>query len=78
MMEQFREQLDRIEKASLLAAKNVFTVKDLALYLGKSEKTIRNNVDSIPHYRGGAGIVFLRSEIEEWQCQVKHNVISIQ
>lgn len=70
-MEDIEARLRRIERLSLLAAKNVFSVDDLALYLGKSRKTIYNNLDSIPHYRNGHCISFRRSEIEDWQCQVK-------
>lgn len=71
-------RLQRIERLTLLAAKNVFSVDDLALYLGKSRKTIYNNLDSIPHYKNGVSISFRRSEIEDWQCQVKCAPISIQ
>ena len=71
------QALQRIERLTLLAAKNVFSVEDLALYLGKSPKTIYNNLDSIPHYRNGHTVCFKRKEIEEWQCQVKCPPISI-
>lgn len=70
-------RLDRIEKMSLLAAKNVLSVDDLALLLGKSAKTIRNQIDEIPHYKNGRGVWFKRSEIEDWQCQVKCTPISM-
>ena len=40
-----RKQLDRIERLTLLAAKNVLTVEDLALLIGRSPKTIRNQID---------------------------------
>lgn len=72
------EHLQRMENYARLAAKNVFSVKELALYLGKSEKTIRNRLDEIPHYRGSDGITFRREEIEAWQCQVKCTPISIR
>lgn len=68
---ELKERLDRIEKFALLGAKSVLSVKDVALLLGKSEKTVRNNVSEIPHYRNGHGIWFKREEIEAWQCQVK-------
>lgn len=64
-------RLDRIERYSLLAAKQVLDIKDVALLLGKSVKTVRNRLDEIPHYYGGNGLAFRRSEIEEWMCQVK-------
>lgn len=70
-------RLRRIERLTLLAAKNVFSVDDLALYLGKSPKTIKNNADKLPHYYDGNGqLTFRRSEIEAWQCSVKHTPIT--
>lgn len=73
------EHLQRMENYARLAAKNVFTVKDLALYLDRSEKTIYNRIDEIPHYRNCDGtITFRREEIEAWQCQVKCTPISIR
>lgn len=72
------ERLQRIERYALLAAKNVFSVEDLALYLGRSPKTIYNSLDSIPHYRNGHAVSFKRSEIEAWQCQVKCTPVSIK
>ena len=68
---ELKHRLDRIESLSLLAAKNVLNVNDVALLLGRSPKTIRNNINEIPHYRNGSGIWFKREEIEAWQCQVK-------
>lgn len=65
------KRLQRIEQMTLLAAKNVLSVRDVALLTGRSEKTIRNRLDEIPHYRGGAGIVFKRNEVESWMCQVE-------
>lgn len=71
--EDIANKLQRIEQLTLLAAKNVFTVNDLALYLGKSPKTIKNNADKLPHYYDGNGqLTFRRSEIEDWQCSVRH------
>ena len=65
------KRLQRIEQMTLLAAKNVLSVRDVALLTGRSEKTIRNRLDEIPHYRGGTGIVFKRNEVESWMCQVE-------
>lgn len=64
-------RLSRIEQLSLLAAKQVLSVKEAAILLGRSEKTIRNRLDEIPHYYGGTGLVFRRDELEQWQCKVK-------
>jgi len=68
---ELEKRLDRIERLTLLGAKNVLSVKEAALLLGRSEKTIRNRLDEIPHYYGGTGLAFRRDEIEAWQCQVK-------
>ena len=77
-MSSIEERLDRIERMTLLAAKDVFTVEDLALYIGKSEKTIRNSVDNIPHYKNALGqLTFKRDEINAWQCSVKCTTINL-
>ena len=65
------KRLDRIEKYSLLAAKNVLTVEDAALLMGRSPKTIRNIISEIPHYKNGRGVWFKRDEFEAYLCQVK-------
>ena len=66
-----QERLDRIERLTLLSAKNVLTVDDVALLLGRSPKTIRNQIATIPHYKNGKSVYFRREELEQWQCQVK-------
>ena len=71
------KRLRALEELSLLAAKNVLSIKEAALLIGKSEKTIRNKLDQIPHYYGGNGLVFKRDELEAWQCQVKCTPIQI-
>lgn len=78
MDNELREELREIKQLALLGAKNVLTVNDVALLIGKSPKTVRNMVDEIPHYRNGHGIWFKRQEVEAWQCQVRHNVIAIK
>ncbi len=75
LMKAYDERLKRIEQYALLAAKNVLTVADLALLLGKSEKTIRNQIDSLPHYKNGKTVYFLRSEVEQTLLKVKCNPI---
>lgn len=65
---------DTLQKVSalILCNKDVLSIKEAAILLGRSEKTIRNRLEQIPHYRGGTGIVFKRKELEEWQCQKKY------
>ena len=70
-------RLKRIEEMSALAAKNVISIKEAAILIGRSEKTIRNRLDEIPHYYGGTGLVFRRDELEQWQCQVRCTPVSI-
>lgn len=71
MEAELKDRLNRIEELTRLAARNVLSIRDASLLLGRSEKTIRNNLDSIPHYYGGTGLAFKRDELEAWQCQVK-------
>jgi len=73
---ELRESLDRIERLTLLSAKNVLTVDDVALLLGRSPKTIRNQMGTIPHYKNGKSVYFRREELEQWQCRVKCNPIN--
>lgn len=76
-LEEIKTELEEIKKLTLLGAKNVLTVPDVALLLGKATKTIYNMLDELPHYRNAHGIYFKREEIEAWQCQVKHEVMNI-
>ena len=64
-------RLQRIEQTALLAAKNVLSLKEAAKLMGRSEKTIRNRLDEIPHYYGPLGLMFKRDELESWMCQVE-------
>ena len=64
-------RLERLEKLTLLAAKNVLNVEDVALLMGRSPKTIRNIIGEIPHYKNGRGVWFKRDEVEQYLCQVK-------
>ncbi len=77
MEAEIRDRLDRIERLTLLAAKNVLTVDDLALLIGSSPKTIRNQIDDYPHYKNGKSVYFRKDEIESYLCQVKHTPIII-
>ena len=69
---------ERLERIALLGVKNVFDVDDLALYIGKSPKTIRNIIDSIPHYKDPRGqLSFVKSEIDAWLTRVKCATINL-
>ncbi|MBQ3813633.1 MAG: DNA-binding protein [Bacteroidales bacterium] len=73
---ELKTRLDRIESLTLLAAKRVLSVKDVALLTGRSEKSIRNRLPEIPHFRGPMGICFDRSTVENWMMQVKITPVS--
>lgn len=68
---------EELNELLYINSKEVLSVREAALFLGKSEKTIRNRLDEIPHYRGGNGIVFKREELIAWQCQVRCEPISL-
>ena len=76
MDEELKKRLDRIESLALLSAKNVLTVKDVALLTGRTEKSIRNRLPEIPHYRGPMGICFDRAALESWMLAVKITPVS--
>ncbi|WP_294589330.1 helix-turn-helix domain-containing protein [uncultured Phocaeicola sp.] len=71
MSEELREQLDRIEKYSLLAAKNVLCLDDVAILTGLSKSHLYKLTcnHQIPHYKPNKQIYFDRSEIESWMKQ---------
>jgi excisionase family DNA binding protein len=76
MEENIKNQLDRIERNSLLAAKNVLTLEDVALLTGLSKSWLYKATykHQIPFYKpNGKQVYFDRNEIE---CWLKHNRIA--
>lgn len=65
------DQLGRIERYSLLAAKNVLNLNDVAYLTGFSKNTIYMYTchKQIPHYKQGNTLFFDRKEIEDWLKQ---------
>lgn len=64
--------LKRIETYTLLGAKNVFSVEDVALLTGLSKSWIYQATcnKQIPHYKpNGKQIYFDRAELEDWMKQ---------
>ena len=41
-------------------------LKEAAEYLPLSERTIRQHLNEIPHFRYGKKIIFRRSELDQW------------
>ena len=72
MEEKILEQLSRIEKYSLLSAKNVLTLDDVAALTGLSKSHLYKLTCShqIPYYKpNGKQIYFDRGEVEAWMKQ---------
>ena len=57
--------------------RNILTIKEAADLLGRSEKTVRNRINEIPHYYGPMGVRFKRDELESWLCEVKCSPINL-
>lgn len=71
-MQQIIQQLNRIERNTLLAAKNVLTFNDVALLTGFSKSHLYKltSTHQIPHYKpSGKNIYFDRKEVEDWLKQ---------
>ena len=65
-------QLDRIEKYSLLAAKNVLVLEEAALILGVAASTLYKMTmrNQVPYYKpNGKLIYFNKQELEDWMQQ---------
>lgn len=68
----FKVQLDRIEKITTIAAKQMLTVEDVVFITGLSKPSIYRYMasGSIPHYKpNGRRAFFNKTEIEKWLQQ---------
>ena len=67
------ERLERIERMTLLASKNVLDINDVSSLTGYTVKYLRLLIANreIPHYRRGNRLFFNRDEIEEWMMDVR-------
>lgn len=67
--EAIQQQLDRIERNSLLTAKKMLTVDDASLITGLSKSYLYKLTQSqqIPHYKpNGKFVYFDREDLEQW------------
>ncbi len=66
-------ELKEIKSLSLLAAKNVLTIEEVALLTGLSVSCLykKTCAKQIPFYRSSKRIYFNRQEIENWMMGVK-------
>ena len=72
------EQLNRIEQYTLLSAKNVLSLDDVAILIGLSKSHLYKLTcnHQIPHYKpNGKQIYFDRGEVEAW---LKQNRVATQ
>ncbi len=72
MDEKILEKLNRIERYSLLAAKNVLSLEDVAVITGLSKSWLYKATSNhqIPHYKPNGKLVYFdRTEIENWMKQ---------
>ena len=70
--QEIKEQLDRIEQYSLIAAKNVLNIQEAAIILGMTVEGVRYNVrnNRLPYYKPNINrLYFKKSELEDWMMQ---------
>ena len=76
---EIKEQLDRIEQYSLIAAKNVLNIKEAAIILGMTVRGVRENVRKhiLPCYKPNINLLyFKKSELEDWMMQNRSKSIA--
>ena len=54
------------EVLAYLETDRYMDLKEAAQYLPLSERTIRQHLKTIPHFRCGGKIIFRRSELDRW------------
>ena len=65
------DRLDRIERISLIAAKNVLDLDEVCLLTGFSRGYLYRLTSNrqIPHFKKSRKLYFLKSEIEKWMLE---------
>lgn len=71
--EYFEERFDRLQTATLLAAKNVIDVDEAAMLTGYTVKGIYTLTSEkrIPHYKKNGKLYFKKDELEVWMTENK-------
>ena len=74
------ERFDRIERMVILAGKDVLSVAEVAMLLGRSESRIRHMVCErlLPYYKVGSRTMFRKSEIEAHMLKVANRIPSME
>ena len=67
------KRLERIEKLTLLSAKNVLTLEDTAMLTGYTVKYLRQLIagHEIPFYKRGNRLFFSREDVESWMMSYR-------
>lgn len=65
------ERFDRLQTATLLAAKNVIAVEEAAMLTGYTVKGIYTLTSEkrIPHYKKNGKLYFKKDELEAWMTE---------
>ena len=72
MSDELKKELEEIKRYSMVAAKNVLNIEDVAFMLGVSKSNVYKLTcnKEIPYYRpNGKYVYFDRSEVESWMKQ---------
>jgi excisionase family DNA binding protein len=76
MEEKILQEIEELKSLTLLAAKSVLTIDDVALLTGISKSTLYKMTckKQLPHYKPNSKLLFFdRSEIEAWAKQNRIN-----
>lgn len=71
-LQELKEQLDRIEKASVIQFKETLTLEEAAIYVGRSKNTIyRLTADNtLAFFRPGGKMIYIeKKELDRWMRQ---------
>ena len=68
-----RQEITELKQYTLLAAKEVLNLNDVAIWTGISKAHLYRltSEQEIPHYKKGKNLFFKKSEIEEWMLENK-------
>ncbi len=72
MEEKIIEQLNRIERYSMIAAKSMLTIDEAAIFTGLSKSWLYKATctHTLPHYKPNGKIIYFdRSELDAWMKQ---------
>lgn len=72
-IDDIKRQLDRMERYSLIASKEVLDLEEAITYTGCARSTLYRltSAKEIPHYKLGQALRFKKSELDEWLTRNK-------